>query len=69
MPAYYSPDYNPKKRRSKIKNFLRKAAGRSKETLVEAIGATLCAVTTTDAQGFVEHAGYRPSTCFGIRVW
>jgi transposase len=60
LPAY-SPDYNPiEEAFAKIKTLLRKAAARSKEALVEAIGAALSAVTAADAQGFFEHAGYRP---------
>ena len=60
LPAY-SPDYNPIEGAfSKIKNLLRKAVARSKEALIEAIGAALSAVTATDARGFFEHAGYRP---------
>jgi transposase len=60
LPAY-SPDYNPiEEAFSKIKNLLRKAVARSKEALIEAIGAALSAVTATDARGFFEHAGYRP---------
>ena len=61
LPAY-SPDYNPiEEAFAKIKNLLRKAAARSKEVLVEAIGAALSAVTVADARGFFEHAGYRPT--------
>jgi transposase len=61
LPAY-SPDYNPiEEAFAKIKNLLRKAAARTKEALVEAIGAALSAVTAADIQGFFEHAGYRPS--------
>jgi transposase len=61
LPAY-SPDYNPiEEAFAKIKNLLRKAAARSKEALVEAIGAALCAVTAEDAWGYFEHAGYRPT--------
>ncbi len=60
LPAY-SPDYNPiEEAFAKIKNLLRKAVARSKEALIEAIGAALSAVTATDARGFFEHAGYRP---------
>ena len=59
LPAY-SPDYNPiEEAFGKVKNLLRKAAARSKEALVEAIGAALSAVTAADARGFFEHAGYR----------
>ena len=59
LPAY-SPDYNPiEEAFSKIKNLLRKAAARSKEALVEAIGQALDAVTAEDALGYFKHAGYR----------
>jgi len=58
----YSPDYNPiEEAFAKIKNLLRKASPRSKEALVEAIGAALSAVSAADARGFFEHAGYRPT--------
>jgi transposase len=61
LPAY-SLDYNPIEGAfAKIKNLLRKAAARSKEALVEAIGAALSAVTAADARGLFEHAGYRPT--------
>jgi transposase len=60
LPAY-SPDYNPiEEAFAKLKQLLRKAAARSKEALVEAMGAALSAVTAADAQGFFEHAGYHP---------
>ena len=59
LPAY-SPDYNPiEEAFSKIKSLLRKAAARTRETLVEAMGKALSAVTSGDAQGFFGHAGYR----------
>jgi transposase len=55
----YSPDYNPiEEAFAKIKNLLRKAAARTKEALVEAIGVALSAVSAADARGFFEHAGY-----------
>jgi transposase len=60
LPAY-SPDYNPiEEALAKIKNLLRKVAARSKEALVEAIGAalSLSAITASDARGYFEHAGY-----------
>ena len=58
LPAY-SPDYNPiEEAFSKIKDLLRKAAARTQEALVEAIGPALSAVTAKDAQGYFEHAGY-----------
>jgi transposase len=61
LPAY-SPDYNPTEEAfAKIKGLLRKAAARSKEALVEAMGAALSAVTAEDARGYSEHAGYRPT--------
>lgn len=47
---------------AKIKNLLRKAAARSREALVEAIGVALSAVSAQDARGFFEHAGYRPTS-------
>ncbi len=59
LPAY-SPDYNPiEEAFAKIKNLLRKAAARSKEALVEAIGAALSAITAEDIRGYFQHAGYR----------
>jgi transposase len=58
----YSPDYNPiEEAFAKIKHLLRQAAARSKEVLVEAIGAALSAVTAADARSFFEHAGYHPT--------
>ena len=61
LPAY-SPDYNPiEEAFAKIKNLLRKAAARTKEALVEAIGAALSAISAQDARGFFEHAGYYPT--------
>ena len=61
LPAY-SPDYNPiKEAFSKIKSLLRKAAARSKEALLDALGVALSLVSPTDACGFFEHAGYRPA--------
>lgn len=61
LPAY-SPDYNPiEEAFSKIKSLLRNASARSREALVEAMGAALSAVTAEDALGFFEHAGYPPA--------
>ena len=60
LPAY-SPDYDPiEEALAKIKNLLRKAAARSKEALIEAIGQALSAVTAQDTRGCFEHAGYPP---------
>jgi transposase len=61
LPAY-SPDLNPiEEAFAKIKNLVCKATARTKEALVEAIGAALSAVTAADVRGFFEHAGYRPT--------
>jgi transposase len=58
----YSPDYNPiEEAFAKIKHLLRKAAARSKEALLDAIAAALCAIGAEDARGYFEHAGYRPA--------
>ena len=55
----YSPDYNPiEEAFSKIKGLLRKAESRSREALLEAIGAALSVITDQDARGFFEHCGY-----------
>ncbi len=55
-------EYNPiEEAFAKIKHLLRKAAARTKEALVEAIGAALCAISAQDARDFFEHAGYRPT--------
>lgn len=60
LPAY-SPDYNPiEEAFSKIKGLLRKVGARSRETLIEMVGYALSAVSSRDARGFFEHAGYRP---------
>jgi len=56
----YSPDLNPiEEAFAKIKHLLREACARSRGALVEAIGAALSAISTRDARGFFEHAGYR----------
>ena len=61
LPAY-SPDYNPiEEAFAKIKNLLRKAAARTKEALIEAIGTALSAISAQDARGFFEYAGYQPT--------
>jgi transposase len=55
----YSPDLNPiEEAFSKVKRILRKAQSRTREALVEAIGAAISAVTAKDARGFFEHCGY-----------
>ncbi len=57
----YSPDYNPiEEAFSKIKKgLLGKAQARTREALIEALGAAISAVTGEDAWGFFEHCGYR----------
>ena len=55
----YSPDLNPiEEAFSKIKGALRKAGARTREALIEALGAAISAVTAGDAQGFFKHGGY-----------
>jgi transposase len=55
----YSPDFNPiEEAFSKIKGLLRKAQARSRETLVEALGRAISAVTAIDAGAFFKHGGY-----------
>ena len=57
----YSPDLNPVEEAfSKIKALARKEGARVRETLVEAIGRALAAVTPEDAAGWFAHAGYWP---------
>ena len=59
LPAY-SPDLNPiEEALSKIKHLLRRIGTRTKETLVDAMGRALGAVSTRDALGFFAHCGYR----------
>ena len=56
----YSPDLNPiEEALSKIKHILRQIAARTKETLIEAIGRALAAVSAQDVRGFFAHCGYR----------
>ncbi len=58
LPAY-SPDYNPiEEAFAKVNNLLRNASARTKEALVEAIGAALSAISAQDARGYFGHAGY-----------
>ena len=58
VPAY-SPDFNPiEEAFAEIKGLLRKAEARTRETLVEAMGRAISAVTAQDSQGFFEHCGY-----------
>jgi len=56
----HSPDYHPiEEAFSKIMNLIRKAQVRSREALLEAIGAAISALSAQDARGFFEHCGYR----------
>jgi transposase len=56
----YSPDLNPiEEAFSKIKGLIRKVEARSREALLEAIGAAISAITGQDVRGFFEHCGYR----------
>jgi transposase len=60
----YSPDFNPIEQAfSKLKSYLREAArsvsARSQQTLMELIGEALRTITTSDAEGFFKHCGYR----------
>jgi transposase len=56
----YSPDLNPiEEALSKVKHILRKVSARTKETLIEAMGRALGAVSAQDARGFFAHCGYR----------
>jgi transposase len=57
--AAYSPDLNPiEEAFSKIKAHLRKAAARTREALVEAMGQALSAVTSRDVAGWIAHCSY-----------
>ena len=56
----YSPDFNPIEQAfSKLKSYLREACARSQEALMEVIGEALITITVSDAEGFLEHCGYR----------
>ena len=56
----YSPDFSPiEEAFSKIKTILRRVEARTQETLVEAIGQALDAVSHRDALGWFAHRGYQ----------
>jgi transposase len=56
----YSPDLTPiEEAFSKIKGLIRKAEARSREALLEAIGAAISTLGVQDACGYFEHCGYR----------
>ena len=61
LPAY-SPDLNPIERLfSKLKAYLRSAAARTVDGLIEAMGDALRAVRPGDILGWFRHSGYGPS--------
>jgi transposase len=56
----YSPDLNPIEQAfAKVKGLLRGAGARTREALIEAMGAALSTVSARDVSGFVGHCGYR----------
>lgn len=55
----YSPDFNPIEMAiSKVKTLLRKEAAREVPLLIDAIGRSLLAVTSSDAINYIRHCGY-----------
>ena len=55
----YSPDLNPIEMMwSKVKSILRKLEPRDNDSLFEAVGKALAAVTASDALGWFAHCGY-----------
>ncbi len=60
----YSPDLSPiEEAFSKLKMFLRRVGARTPETLQEAIGQALLAITAQDALGWFTHCGYHSDRC------
>jgi transposase len=58
----YSPDFNPIEQAfSKVKGLLRRAEGRTREALIEAMGTALSAVSRRNVRGFFDNCGYRTS--------
>lgn len=58
LPAY-SPDLSPiEEAFAKLKQLLRKAAARTRDALLNAIGGALDQVTAADARGFFHHCGF-----------
>ncbi len=56
----YSPDLSPiEEAFSKLKTLLRRAAARTKEALLDAIGLVLGQITTSDAHGYFTHCGFQ----------
>jgi len=59
LPAY-SPDLSPiEEAFSKLKTLLRRAAARTKEALLDAIGLALGQITTSDAPSYFTHCGFQ----------
>lgn len=55
----YSPDFNPIENMwSKVKAILRGAAARTFDTLTDAVGKALHAITREDCEGYFCHCGY-----------
>ena len=55
----YSPDFNPIEQAfAKVKGILRGAEQRTRESLIEAMGLALEAVSAGDARGYFGHCGY-----------
>ena len=58
----YSPDLNPIEMLfSKLKHWLRQAAGRSVEAICSTLAETLSAVTATECRNYFVQAGYDPT--------
>jgi transposase len=56
----YSPDLNPiEEAFSRINGLMRNAEARSRQALLEVLGAAISALSAQDARGFFEHCGYR----------
>ena len=63
----YSPELNPiEEAFGKMKALIRKVEARSREALLEVIGAAISAITDQDARGFFEHCGLRLPCCGSI---
>ena len=55
----YSPDFSPIELCwSKIKTFVRKAAARTREALIDALADALAQVRSSDARNWFAHCGY-----------
>lgn len=55
----YSPDFSPIELCwSKVKTFVRAAAARTREILIEAVGKALDRITTADLEAWFRHCGF-----------